>query len=222
MKYQIFGALMLVSLAGPMPANAQTETLDYFGSPFTSVTTDGNPSSTLANTIRENVGELVFATSLGHNLNNAAVTPVSWSFDGSTQFGGAYLNSTNPFVDSVSFLFSTDAHGVPTAWSINVIGGPLSGTNAPSFASVTIGNSGDTFSTGFSNPSCNAPPGVPVPCYFVSENNAAAGDWKTALAKAPEIDAASSGGGLTILLAGLAVLCGRRKPSVRAAQSLRI
>ncbi len=210
MKYQILGALMLVLLAEPMPANSQTETLDYFGSPFTSVSTDGNPSNALANTIAENIGELVFASPLGHNLNNAAVTPLSWSFDSSTQFGGAYLNSHNPFVDSMSFLFSTDANGVPTAWSIDVTGGPLSGTNAPSFASVTIDNSGDTFSTGFSSPSCNAPPGVPVPCYFVSENNAAAGDWKTAVAKAPEIDLASSANGLTILLAGLAVLGGRR------------
>jgi hypothetical protein len=210
MKYQILGALTMALLA-PMLANSQTETLDYSGSPFTSLTIDGNLSNGLANAIPENVGELVFGSPLGPNLNNVAVTPVSWSFDGSTQFGSVYLNSSSPFVDSMSFLFSTDANGVPTAWSINVLGGILSGTNAPSFASVIIGNSGDSFSTGFSNPSCGAPPGVPVSCYFVSENNAAAGDWKTTVAKAPEIDPASAAGGLTILLGGLAVLGGRRK-----------
>jgi len=174
----------------------------------------------LANAIPENAGELVLGSPLGDSLNNAAVTPLSWSFDSNTQFGSIYLNSSNPFArgpgESMSFMFSTDANGVLTGWSIAVVGGIFQGTNSPSFAQITIGNAGDTFSTGFSSPSCAVPPGVPAPCYTVTESNAASGSWSSTIARAPEIDFTSSAGGLTLLLGGIAVLRGRRaRPTLR-------
>jgi hypothetical protein len=221
MNSKIYRLLVLGSMvAGPMAANAQTETLDYIGSPFTSRSIDGNLTNGLANSIPENAGELVFGSPLGDNLHNVAVTPVSWSFDSNTQFGSIYLNSHNPAAadpgDSMSFLFSTDAHGLITGWSIAVVGGIFEGTNSPSFAQITIGNAGDTFSTGFSSPECAVPPGVPAPCYTVTESNAAAGSWSSTVARAPEIDSTSAASGLTLLLGGIAVLRGRRaRPTLR-------
>ena len=204
-------------VAGPMAANAQTETLDYIGSPFTSRNIDGDLTNGLANTIAENAGQLVLSSPLGDNLNNAVVTPLSWSFDSNTQFGSIYLNSHNPAAgdpgDSMSFLFSTDAKGAITGWSIAVIGGIFEGTNSPSFADITIGNAGDTFSTGFSSPECAVPPGVPAPCYTVTESNAAPGSWNTSIARAPEIDSTSAAGALTLLLGCIAVLRGRKEVS---------
>jgi hypothetical protein len=200
-------------VAGPMAAHAQTETLDYIGSPFTSRNIDGNSSNGLANSIAENAGELVLSSPLGDNLNSAVVTPLSWSFDSNTQFGSIYLNSRNPAAgdpgDSMSFMFSTNANGAITGWSIAVIGGIFKGTNSPSFAQFTIGNAGDTFSTGFSTPSCAAPP--PTPCYIVTESNAASGSWNSTIARAPEIDSTAAAGALTMLLGCIAVLRGRRE-----------
>jgi hypothetical protein len=213
MNHKILGLLTVALLAGPMVANAQTETLDYTGSPFTSLSITGNSSTGLANAIPENVGELVLSSPLGDNLNNVAVTPVSYSFDSSTRFGSHYLNSGNPQSpgNSASFLFSTDATGMLTGWNISVIGGDFGGTNSPTWATVTISNAGDSFTTGLSTPSCEAPPGVPISCFSVSESNSAPGSWDATIARAPEIDPASAASGLTLLLGGVAVLRGRRK-----------
>ena len=214
MNHKILGFLALAFMDVPMVALAQTETLDYTGSLFTSLTVDGNVGIGLSNAMPQNTGELVLSSPLGDNLNNVAVTPVSYSFDGSAQFGSLYLNSSNPESgapgNSMSFVFSTDATGMITGWNISVIGGIFEGTNSPSWATATMGNAGDAFSTGFSTPSCAAPPGVTIPCYSVSEGNAAAGSWKAAVSRAPEIDPASAASGLTLLLGGLAVLRGRR------------
>jgi hypothetical protein len=214
MNIKILGLLALgLMVAGPLAANAQTQTLGYTGSPFTSLSISGNLSNGLADAIPENTGELVLSSPLGDNLNNLAVTPVSWSFDSTTRFGSIYLNSNNPFAgefgESTSFTFSTDASGVLTGWNINVIGGIFGGTNSPSSAAFTIGNAGDSFSSGFSTPSCAAPPGVVVPCYQISESNSAPGYWKSSITQAPEIDPASAANGLTLLLGGIAVLRGR-------------
>ena len=207
-------ALLLVTAACPIAANAQTETLNYVGSLFTQSTISGSPSNGLKNEIPENAGQLTLSSPLGDNLKNVEVTPVSWSFDSTSQFGGLYLNSSNPFAgepgESTSFSFSTDAGGHLTGWDINVIGGIFASTNSPSFAAFTITNAGDSYSSGFSTPSCNAPPGVPIPCYQISQSNKASGSWSSTVARAPEIDPASAAGGLTLLMGLLAVARGRR------------
>jgi hypothetical protein len=219
MNSKILRLLALGSMvAGPMAANAQTETLDYIGSPFTSRSIDGDLTSGLANSIAENAGQLVLSSPLADNLNNAAVTPLSYSFDSNTQFGSIYLNSHNPAAadpgDSMSFIFSTDAKGVITGWSIAVIGGIFGGTNSPSFAQFTAGNAGDSFSTGFSTPSCAAPP--PTPCYTVTQSNAVSGSWNSTIARAPEIDFTSAAAALTLLFGCIAVLRGRARSILRA------
>ena len=82
-------------------------------------------------------------TSLTGWQSAAAITPVSWSFDGTAPFAG-YLDSNGPTAggpgQSASFVFSTDASGALTGWNINILGGIFSGTNSPSFAAITIGN----------------------------------------------------------------------------------
>jgi hypothetical protein len=210
MNYKILG-LVVALLTAPKMVNAQTETLVYTGNPFTSVSITGNVSDGLANAILQNSGELVLSSPLGDNLHNFAVTPVSWSFDGNTP-NGIFLNSNNPFPgpdDVMSFRFSTDANGMLTAWNIVVSGGILQGTSAHTLAAVTINNSaGDSFSSSASNPSCGVPPGPPPGCFAVTESGGAPGVW--GITKAPEIDSASAASGLTLLLAGLAVLRGRR------------
>jgi hypothetical protein len=198
----------------PVIATAQTETLDYVGSAFTSLTIDGNLSNGLQNTIPENTGELVLSSPLGDNLHNAPITPISWSFDTTTQFGSLYLNSKYTLGAPGApplFLFSTDANGVLTGWNIDILAGILGGTNSPSFASVTITNAGDTYSSGFSTPSCGAPPGVVTPCFRVSESNAAPGKWSSAVSSAPEMDPASAASGLTLLFGVLALMRSTRR-----------
>ena len=206
---------LLPMVAGPMAANAQTETLDYIGSPFTSLTIGGNLSNGLQNMTPENTGELILSSPLGDNLHNAAIMPVSWSFNSNTPFGSIYLNSNGPFAGepgaSSSFAFSTDASGSLTGWSLNVIGGIFEGTNSPSFASITISNAGDSYSAGFSSPECAAPPGVVTGCFTIAESNVAPGNWSSSISHVPEIDSGSTAGALTLLLGGCAVLLGRRK-----------
>lgn len=214
-----------VMMAAPMAAFSQTETLDYYGSPFTSTSagSSGSLGATLAaeNTIPENTGQIVLSAPLGDNLSNVAVAPSSYSFDSNTQFGGIYLSSQSPFRNApgnyASFLFSTNASGMITGWSISVVGGIFGGTNSPSSATVTISNSGDSFSTGFSSPSCAAPNGGA--CYSVRESNTSPGSFSVSGssgggsggAAAPEIDPRSAMSAMTLLLGGLAVLRGRRR-----------
>jgi hypothetical protein len=206
-------SLILMALS-PVVASAQPETLDYVGSAFTSVTISGNLTNGLHSLILENTGEVVLSSPLGDNLHNAAVTPTSWSFDSTTQFGSIYLNSNNPFSGQnppPMFMFSTDANGVLTGWNIDIVGGIFGGTNSPSFASVTITNPGDTFSSGFSTPSCAAPPGVVTPCFNILESNSAAGHWSSTVRSAPEIEPASAASGLTLFFGALAVMLSKRK-----------
>ena len=211
MNYNILGLAAISLLAGSMVATAQTETLDYTGSPFTSLSFTGTMSDALANSLPQNTGELVLSSPLGDNLHNFAVTPVSWSFDSSTP-NGVFLKSNNPFPgpdDVATFLFSTNASGMLTAWNIVVSGGILQDTTAQSFAAITINNAGDSFSSGTSSPSCSLPE-PNTACFTLKQSNTAAGAWTASFAKAPEIDLTSAGSGLTLLLGGLAVLRGRR------------
>ncbi len=211
MDYKILGLVAIGLLEMSVVANAQTETLEYTGSPFTSLSFTGTMSDAVANSIPQNTGELVLSSPLGDNLHNFAVTPVSWSFNSSTP-NSVFLKSNNPFPgpgDVATFLFSTNANGMLTAWNIVVSGGILQNATATSFAAVTINTAGDSFSSGASSPSCSLfKPNTA--CFTLKQSNTAAGVWTVSLAKAPEIDPASASTGLTLLLGGLAVLCGRR------------
>jgi hypothetical protein len=202
--------ILVVLAATPLLAVAQDETLQYVGSPFTSLTISGNIANGLANAPAQNTGVIVLGAPLGDNLNNVAVTPLSWSFDSDTPLGSELLDSGNPLCcSSMSFTVSTNGQGGLISWSINAEG-TVESTNSPSSAAVTITNGGDSFSGTFSTPACNAPPGVSTPCFDVIESNSAPGSWKTGISPVPEIDATSSYAALSLLLGGLAVLRGGR------------
>jgi hypothetical protein len=206
---------MALLIGLPIAVSAQTETLSYVGIPFTSLDASGNLANALANAPRENTGTIVLSSPLGDNFNGT-VTPLAWSFDANTEFGDIYLNQNDPQLgvvgNSQSFAFTTDASGELTAWSITIDGGTWGGTNSPSWADVSIiSSSGDSFFTGFSSPTCAAPPGYPVGCYEVSESNSnvgflPTGSWTSKVDAAPEFDAGTSASALTLLLGSLVIL----------------
>src|SRR5690348_1106658 len=207
------GKIVIVSVilaASPVLAGAE-ETLQYIGSPFTSLTITGNIANALAmDTPPENTGEIVLAAPLGDNLDDAPVTPLSWSFDDGTSLGGFYLMSELSS-NTLTFTASTNAQGNLTAWSINAGGNDFGSTNTPSFATMTIANGGDSFAVGESGFECSPPPGGLTPCYNVSESNSSPGIWKAEVSSVPEIDMASAYAALTVLLGGLAILRGARR-----------
>jgi hypothetical protein len=211
MNHKILGLAAAALLSARM-VNAQMETLDYTGGSFTTVSISGNNEG-FANPI-QNIGELVLSSPLGDNLHDFAVTPVSFNFDGNTVFGPALDSSTNPFTgpaDAASFRFSTDAHGMLTAWDIVVSTTIFQGDNPESSAGVTINNAGDSFSANAGGSFCLDPAGPPPGCFTIEASSALPGVWKASVTSAPEIDPALAAGGLTLLLGGLAVLRGRRK-----------
>ena len=214
MKYALIAtcAASLLSAA----AHAQTETLDYVGSAFTSVTITGNMSSGSANSVPENTGEIVFSSPLADNLNNVSVNPLSYTFDSTTEFG-LYLSSNNPYAgfpgNSASFLVSTNANGVLVGWNIAVTGGVFAGTNTTSYADLTITDTGDTYSSGLSSPECAQP--TSTECYQVTESNTSKGSWSPT-ANAPEIDPASAASAVTLLFFSIALMGGKRPKDWRA------
>jgi hypothetical protein len=224
-KMNRLGIFMVVSiLAGislPLAANANTETLTYTGIPFTQATLGGNLSLAAAYAPAMDAGTVVLSTALGDNLNDVFVTPESYAFEGGGPASNYLGSATNPYVGEygnvATFEFSTDSTGMLTQWNVNITGGVFGGTNSPSSASVTLTMAGDTFSAGFSTPSCAAPPGVTIPCYSIFESNinppfSAAGHWEQTIApQAPEMDPGMAGSGMTLLAGCLAMLRGRKR-----------
>ncbi len=211
------GIVVVLFALSPVLAIAQDEVLQYVGSPFTSLTITGNIANALAtNAPPENTGQIVLGAPLGDDLNDAVVTPLSWSFNGTTSLGGFYLDSET-HEGSISFTVSTNAQGNLTAWSIDASGNDFGSTNSPSSAMVSITNGGDSFSAELTGLACTPPPGGLTQCFSVNESNAAPGSWKTETVPVPEVDATSAYAALALLLGGLAVLHGRRprNPAIR-------
>jgi hypothetical protein len=217
-----FGGLMAVTvLTGiclPLAAHAQTETLTYTGNAFNQATFGGNLALAEAYAPAMDAGTVLLSAPLGDNLNQVFVTPESFAFQGGGPASIYLASASNPyfgdFGNVATFEFSTDATGMLTQWNVNITGGIFGGTNSPSSASLTLTMSGDTFSAGFSTPTCAAPSGVTIPCYSINESNvgppfSGAGHWQQTIAlQAPEIDPGMAGSALT-LLAGLAAMMKR-------------
>jgi hypothetical protein len=211
---------MLTGISLPLAANAETETLSYTGNAFTQATFGGNLALAEAYAPAMDVGTVVLSTPLGDNLSDVFVTPESYVFEGGGPASNYLGSASNPFIgdyDNVAtFEFSTDATGLLTQWNVNITGGVFAGTNSPSSASVTLTMLGDTFSAGFSTPSCAAPPSVTIPCYGISESNisppfTAAGHWEQTIAPAPEIDPRMAGSALTLLAGCIAMMRGQKR-----------
>lgn len=198
----------LLTAGVPLAASAQTETLDYLGSPFTNLTVSGNVADGLANAPLAMTGQVVLSAPLGDDLSNFQVTPLSWTFS------GLYLSSSGPVSSQpdnfAQFSVSTDANGALTGWDVSIDAGFFDGTNAPSGTTLSLTDSGDTLVSFVSGPACAAPPGISVPCFNVSESNDAPGSWSSAATRAPEIDPGSAASAFTLLLGSLLLLRGRR------------
>jgi hypothetical protein len=192
--------LFFIACFWGMFASAQ-QTWDYTGQTM-SVTPNGEAPLSLD-------AVFVLGTPLNPNEANQIVTPTSWSINGmglgstyNTQYGGP----------SVSVVFTTVDDSI-TAWDVIANSGPpQQGTNTFYYSSASIdSNGGDSFNGYFTTPTCNAPAGVAVPCYNISESTTADGVWvDPPTAAAPEMDPASATAGLLLLIGGLAVARGRR------------
>jgi hypothetical protein len=205
MGTKIPGLLAACLIAAPIAVRAQIETLDYQGSVMNgSVSESGYaPPAPFAFT-----GSIVLASPLGANLNDATVVPISWSFNSPLGELSSTFAAGEPDDSGATFEFTT-VKGKITGWNIDLFGGIDEGTNSPSYETGSIGLGGDAYTGGFSSPSCNAPPGVPTPCFTASFANSERGAWTDAN-NVPELDPASLAGSLALLLGGLAVLGGRR------------
>lgn len=210
------GLVSVILIAAPALAIAQDETLQYVGSPFTSFTASGNIANAFADSPAENSGEVVLGAPLGDDLNDVAVTPLSWNFDAATNSNFYLVDLPN---DSLMFTVSTDAHGDLTAWNLSAGGNDFGSTNTPSYAAITLTNGGDSFAAGVSGYACAPPPGGLTSCFDVSESNSVAGSWTTEAKSVPEIDRTFLYTALTLLLGSLAVLRGQRPRGSKTTES---
>jgi hypothetical protein len=211
MKYKIWGSVAVALLAGPMCANAQSTTYTYQGDAFTAGSLSITPPAGATSfTMPPNLGVgplngfITLSAPLGDNLNNVNVTPTFVDI----------LSGGNPLFRGV-FAFSTNGNGAIDGWSISLDGSvPGPGGYTLTATSVDIGGVGGDAVTLSSSCTAyfSAPPGAPQSFSCgATGSNSKAGVWTSPAARAPEIDPASVASGLTLLLGGFAVMCGRRK-----------
>ena len=210
MNSKILGMLAVGSMVGPISANAQAATYTYQGAPLFGGVDISPPAGASSFTLPPNIavgtlsGFIILSAPLGDNLNNVSVTPAFVDIStGSPLFRG-------------DFTFSTNASGAIDGWSISLDGSvPGPGGYGLTATSVDIGGVGGDSAT--MSTTCTAffsPPFGPPPQNFscgASGSNMTPGVWTSPAAQVPEIDPASATSGLTLLLGGMAVLCGRRK-----------
>jgi hypothetical protein len=203
MNGKTLGLLAVVTMAGSMAANAQTETLVF---------SDGSFS-----------GDVILSAALPRNGHDISVSPTEFSFPGIGW--GVGLNTICPScgyslldmweTGDATFSFST-RHGHITAWDIDIDFTNTPGTASPTMLYATISNQGVSYTQTSSGLACSAPPGQPDSCQPATGGTSQRGHWT--IERAPEIDPASAASGLSLLFGGLAVLRGRRRVSLNAGQ----
>jgi hypothetical protein len=234
MNTKILGLLAVGLTAGPIAVNAQTTTLDYQGTVMSGISTylpvgqtaaTPLPTANLTATLTASLtvtGSLsardLFLVSYDINLNGRSngtdfsLTHITAGPPDVIREGGAVPT----FCDFTTCIDLTTSHGAFTGATIDLSNNPFH----TSFDHVVIGPTGDSFAFIFAttNGSCesilpthNAPYTGPTinPCK-ANASNGEAGVWT--VTRTPEIDPASAVSGLTLLLGGVAVLCGRRPP----------
>jgi hypothetical protein len=226
MNNKFLGLLAFVLMIKPICANAQIMTLEYQSKTLSGTTTYyNNPTSAYLLTPQEFAASFATAPFIGNikaSLNVIGGNEVGAALSGVVDVMG--YNGT-----SIDFSFGLNAEGsqLLTAFdgssgTVDLIrsNGAITGATIDvSFSSyhgssmfLTIGSSGDSISYIYegNNGPCTAQGsgGGPNPCTVMASGKSA-GVWE--VTRAPEIDPASSASGLTLLLGGLAVFCGRRK-----------
>jgi hypothetical protein len=151
--------LGLLFIASSVIAQPQCTDLIYTGAPYSSLVTTGPNATALAAL----AGTVTLSAPLPPNAQNLAVTPVAWDF-----------TVENPAIPDVlwttpsTFVFSTDAKGNITNWSLNLTWGEAGGT--PSFnMTVTSALAGDYVQFYQS--------GAVGPFSSITGTNATAGTW---------------------------------------------
>jgi hypothetical protein len=178
--------------------SAHAEVLDYVGAPLTIIPNDGYGVAPVPAFLS---GSIIVPT-LGANLNNQQVTPVSFAFN--EDMLSSVFQQYEPF-GSAAFYFSTSATGAITGWNISMYSTSGPGSNSHLDESASITTTGDSYSTSRSTPDCAY---NPTGCFNVSAISSLGGTWSVA---APEIDPSGAVGAFLLLAGGLAVLRGRRK-----------
>jgi hypothetical protein len=241
MSTKTLGLLAIMLMTGPMVAQAQTETLDYQGyvmggtSTTMIVPVNARPfQSAPVSTTATFDASVTYSGSLAQNDVVIDSYQINLTANyGTTSFGFQDLTplQNSPFTmnglslctpgGGIGLLYgcvTLTGAGAITGATFNFIYTAYHGPG-PDF-SINIGPNGDAFSEevyGLSIPivSCSAVSDSPQATYVGSASaspctmnlsNPTAGVWT-----APEIDTATAGCGLTLLLGGTAVLRGRRK-----------
>ena len=206
MNYKILGSAAVALLAGPISAHAQATTYTYQGAPIFAGVDVSPPAGASSFTMPPFAvgtlnGFIILSAPLGDNLNNVSVTPAFVDISA----GGPLFRG--------NFIFSTNANGAIDGWSISLDGSvPGPGGYGLSATSVDRGGVGGDSATLSAN--CTAFFNSGSPQSFgcgSSGSTKTPGVWTSPVTKAPEIDTASAVSGLTLLLGGVAVLCGRRR-----------
>jgi hypothetical protein len=207
--------MLLVSLALAGSVQAQ-EVLDYQGAPYTSTHVVLHPNAEGFNVTVPTYslgqaisGSITLASSLAPNMNDGAVIPTSLLFtDGNlvtVGMGGPFQLTNAPGTSGSPdvFHFWTNASGQITNWNFSLYAF-TPGTNSPEVVTIASTPSGDqaTF-TQFSNSGAFG---------TASASNSEAGAWTpVSSVGVPEINGASAGSALTLLLGCLAVAWGGRR-----------
>jgi hypothetical protein len=226
MNSKDLGLLSVALMAAPIAASAQTETLVYQGNLFSSAgnTVFGTPppgfnTPFFVSTQDSIIAEITLSSPLGQNLNNAVVVPPNVTIavvgpDITPIEIANFTNDTNPasFPGYPSFTFST-INGAITGWSFS---GALidigQGGYHVSVSSTSLGDSYNANTDGLAprNGGSSGTPGT-----LSGASNSTPGTWSVA----PEIDPASTGSGLTLLLGSLVVMRGRRAAHLRRSET---
>jgi hypothetical protein len=139
-------SLALLLLFAPLAGAQQCTQLTYVGAPFSSVVaTASNGAANNGQPVYSPLtGMVTLSTPLPANASNLTVTPASWSFTEPAAYtpflvSGGWM--TQPF-NHATFIFSTDANGNITAWSIGIY---YNGGSGPAYTStVASSQAGDT------------------------------------------------------------------------------
>ncbi len=205
-----------------MAAHAASETLTYTSADFTSTYGNVAPNSDFTVTLTLDTALGVSRTSsyTSSDLSNVVFTTVQGGSTDVQSFTSSQLQGSD-------FFFTTNASGQITGWDFTA--GLLSPTgfstpsNNSSNESCTSGNynsqnygaTGDWYdykpSSSTAADACTYNPANG--CGTTGGSATAVGKWTVA----PEVNAANAGTGLTLLFGALAVLIGRRRATLAAA-----
>lgn len=203
--HQIIRTLISTGLLSlPITSYAQTITLTYQGAPMSGTSEQIVSYPGIPPTYTPITGAFTGSITLDGTVSGDDLGLVSYSFSGPiNSYGGA--PNIAPVFGTTSWLLG------PGGISLVTSNGQLTGATFNASGSIgdlgsygsNIGSGGDSDMYYFYNP------GSAITTLAAAGSNVA-GTWTVSPSEAPEIDPASTVGGLTLLLGGLAVARGRR------------